>query len=200
MDTFEKQYLDGNGLHRKKETGFESTFPLLNPGVDDVDVKHKHHSRTDLLEVEDEKSPVPRKVDVWDSVLLSGSELSSLNEMNRSTEKSSSEREKIISGACFVGTGSRWESYLLSEYHQIADMECLQPTPSFEDDEDDDEEIPLSVAVKLWIDEEILYQYPHQNEFYHCFSFSFPCLQLSILVILCSVYFYAIVQLDCPLE
>lgn len=172
MDTFEKQYLDDNCLLRKKETSVESTFPLLHCGVDD---EHKHLSRTDLLEVEDEKSPIPLKEDACDSV-LSGSELPGLNEMNRPTEKSSSEDEKIISGASYVGTGARWESYLHSEYHQIADVECLQPTPSFEDDEEDDEEIPLSVAVKLWIDEEILYQYPHQNEFHRRFYSAFPFL------------------------
>lgn len=158
MDTFERQLLDDNCLLRKKEMDVESPFP---PVVDEVYVKRKHLSRTDLLEVEDEKSPIPLKVDVWDSILLSGTGLPDLNEMNHPTENSSSEGGKIISGACYVGTGNRWATYLLSEYRQVVDVECLQPTPSFEDDEEDDEEIPLSVAIKLWIDEEILYQYPH---------------------------------------
>jgi len=186
MDTFEKQCLDDNCLLGKKETDVETTFPILTSGVDDDDVKHKHLSRTDSWEVEDEKSPIPLKVNVWDSDPLPGSELPGLNKMNRSTEKRSSKGGKIISGACYLGTGARWESYLQSEYQQISDVECLQPTPSFEGDEEDEEEIPLSVAVKLWIDEEILYQYPYQNEFYYlCYS-AFPFLQLSILIRPCN--------------
>lgn len=146
--------MDDNHIHRKKEDDVKSTH--------DADVKHEYRFQADSLEVEDGRSPTPRKVYIRDSV-----------EMNRPTQRSSSERGKIITGGWYVGTGSTWESYLHSEYCQIADVESLQPAPLSIEDEEDDEEIPLSVAVKLWIDEEIMYQYPHQNYFSSLFDFLF---------------------------
>lgn len=159
-DTLEKQYLDDNSLLRKNETGVESTLPVPCSVVDDAYVKHDHLSRADFLESEDGKSPMLLKANVWDSVVLHSSEFAGPDEISRPIEESFSEGGKIISGACYVGTGTKWESYLHSEYQQIMDVGYLQHAPSCDGDEDDDE-IPLSVAVKLWIDEEILYQYPH---------------------------------------
>jgi hypothetical protein len=161
MDTFEKQYLDDNCLLRKEDAGVESTLPVSYSAVDDAYVKHDHLSGTDLLEAKEGKSPMLFNSNVWDSMLLPGSEFPSLDEVNQPIEESLPEGGEIISGGCYVGTGIKWESYLHSEYQQIMDVGYLQHAPSCEDDEDDDEEIPLSVAVKLWIDEEILYQYPH---------------------------------------
>ena len=153
MHTLEKQYLDDNCLLREKDSGVESTLPILSPVVN-----HDYLSRMDFLEVGDGKSPVPLKANVWDAV-LPGCEFSDLEETNRPIEEGLSEGGKIISGG-YVGTGAKWESYLHSEYRQIMGMGCFQHAPSCEDDEED-EEIPLSVSIKLWIDEEILYQYPH---------------------------------------
>lgn len=155
------QYLDDNCLLRKKDTGIEPMVPVSCSVVDNAYVNYDHLPKTDLLEVEDEKSPMPLKANVWDSVLLTGSEFPGLGEINRPIEETLSDGGKIILGDCYVGIGAKWESYLHSEYQQIMDVGYLQHAPSCEDDEDHDGEIPLSVAVRQWIDEEILYQYPH---------------------------------------
>ncbi|KAG0584341.1 hypothetical protein KC19_3G204200 [Ceratodon purpureus] len=159
MDSFEKQYLDDNCLLRENDTDVESPLPARCSVVDDAYEKHEHPSRADFLEADDGKGPMLLQANVWDSVLLQNPEVAGPDEISRPTEENLSEDGRVISGAYYEGTGTIWESYLHSEYQQIMDVGYLQHAPSCDDDEGDDEEIPLSVAVKLWIDEEILYQY-----------------------------------------
>lgn len=61
--------------------------------------------------------------------------LPGLNEMDRSTERSPCAGGKLVSGACYVGTGARWESHLNYEYHQVPDVEPVWPILSSKDDE-----------------------------------------------------------------
>lgn len=136
-----------------------NSFQLLSSAEGDVFGNHIYFSKIGLLEAEDGESLVTLKVDALNPTPVLGSEVSGLDGVKPSSKERPPEGAQIIPGASHAGPGSKWESYLQSEYQQVMGMGVFSHAPSFEEDEDDAEEIPLSVAVKLWIEEEILNQY-----------------------------------------